>query len=213
MENKMPLEIFMYEQGSDQWDLDRSQVITASNMGKVLSKGQGATRAAYARQMAAARYRGEVYKTWKGNAETERGHEWEAEAVETYKTITGNDGQAVGFMLNHQEIGGIGYSPDYKLNPGLLEIKTRIPELQIELLESEKVPGTHKAQIQTGLWVAEEDWLDFMCYCRGMPPFLKRVYRDEEYIKELKIQSILFYKHVDSITETLINYDTKSKWI
>jgi len=213
MASKMPLEIFTYEQNCDQWDFDRSQIITASNMSKVLAKGQGVSRATYARQIAAARYRGEVYKTWKGNAETERGHEWEQEAVETYKTISGNKGQQIGFMRNHQEIGGIGYSPDYKLSPGLLEIKTRLPELQIELLQSENVPGTHQAQIQTGLFVAEENWLDFMCYCRGLPPFLKRVYRDEAYIKELTIQAIMFYKEVDSIIETLITYDTKAKWI
>lgn len=209
----MPLEIFNYDQGGDQWDFDRSQLITASNMSKVLAKGQGASRLTYARQMAAARYRGEVYKTWKGNSETVRGHEWEREAVETYKIISGNDGEQIGFMVNHQEIGGVGYSPDYRLSPGLLEIKTRLPELQIELLQSGSVPGEHRAQTQTGIWVAEEDWLDFMCYCRGMPPFLKRVYRDDEYIKTMTVEVLLFYSEVDSITNELITYDTKAAWI
>ena len=61
-------------------------------MNKVLAKGEGKTRSKYARQIAAARYRGEAWKDWEGNADTERGHEWEPLAVEYYKTITGNQG-------------------------------------------------------------------------------------------------------------------------
>ncbi len=209
----MPLELFDFEQNSSEWDFQRSQVITASNMKLVLAKGEGKTRNKYARQIAAARYRGEAWKDWEGNADTERGHEWEPLAVEFYKTITGHTGTKLGFALNHQGIGGIGYSPDYRLDHGLLEIKTRKPDLQIELLESGKVPSEHAAQIQTGLWVMEEEWLDFMCYCKGMPAFLRRVYRDDSYIKNMQIECIKFYSDVNQLQELLINYDTRGKWI
>lgn len=207
------LELFDFEQNSPEWDFHRSQVITASNMKLVLAKGEGKTRNKHARQIAAARYRGEAWKDWQGNDDTERGHEWEPLAVEFYKTITGNTGDKIGFALNHQEIGGIGYSPDYRLDIGLLEIKTRKPDLQIELLESGKVPSEHAAQIQTGLWVMECEWLDFICYCKGMPAFLRRVYRDDAHIKTMRAECIRFYEDVERIEQMLISYDTKKLWI
>lgn len=209
----MPLEIYDCEQTSAEWDFRRSQVITASNMSKVLAKGEGKTRSKYARQIAAARYRGEAWKDWEGNADTERGHEWEPLAVEYYKTITGNQGYKIGFAVNFQEIGGIGYSPDYVIDGGLLEIKSRKPDLQVELLESGKVPSEHKAQIQTGLLVMEREWLDFVCYCKGMPTFLKRVYRDAEYLKNMLTECTTFYAEVERIEQMLISYDTKKTWI
>lgn len=209
----MPLELFDFEQNSAEWDFQRSQVITASNMSKVLAKGEGKTRSKYARQIAAARYRGEAWKDWEGNADTERGHEWEPLALDYYRTLTCATGKKIGFAVNFQEIGGIGYSPDYVLDDGLLEIKSRKPDLQVELLESGNVPSEHKAQIQTGLLVMEREWLDFVCYCKGMPTFLKRVYRDEEYMKIMIVECVKFYSEVNSITELLINYDTKGKWI
>ena len=134
-------------------------------------------------------------------------------AVEYYKTITGNQGSKLGFALNFQELGGIGYSPDYVLQDGLLEIKSRKPDLQVELARIRKVPSEHKAQIQTGILVMDREWLDFVCYCKGMPTFLKRVYRDEEYLKSMIVECVKFYSEVNSITELLINYDTKGKWI
>lgn len=209
----MPLELFDFEQNSAEWDFQRSQVITASNMSKVLAKGEGKTRSKYARQIAAARYRGEAWKDWEGNADTERGHEWEPLALDYYRALTCATGKKIGFAVNFQEIGGIGYSPDYVLDDGLLEIKSRKPDLQVELLESGNVPSEHKAQIQTGLLVMEREWLDFVCYCKGMPTFLKRVYRDEEYMKIMIVECVKFYSEVNSITELLINYDTKGKWI
>ena len=38
---QMPLEIFDCEQNSAEWDFSALQVITASNMNKVLAKGEG----------------------------------------------------------------------------------------------------------------------------------------------------------------------------
>ena len=55
----------------------------------------------------------------------------------------------------------------------------------------------------------DREWLDFVCYCKGMPTFLKRVYRDEEYLKSMIVECVKFYSEVNSITELLINYDTK----
>lgn len=69
---KLVLELFDFEQNSSEWDFQRSQVITASNMKLVLAKGEGKTRNKYARQIAAARYRGEAWKDWEGNADTDR---------------------------------------------------------------------------------------------------------------------------------------------
>jgi hypothetical protein len=47
------------------------------------------------------------------------------------------------------------------------------------------LPPEHKAQCQGVLWVAEREWIDFVSYWPGLPMFIVREHRDEEYIAKL----------------------------
>ncbi len=63
------------------------------------------------------------------------------------------------------------------------------------------------AQIQTGLLVSDRKWCDFISYCGGMPPFIKRVERDEAWIKAIHDAAEKFEADV---TAMQANYLTKT---
>jgi len=67
----------------------------------------------------------------------------------------------------------------------MLEIKTKLPHLLIDCILKDDFPAEHKAQCQGALWVAEREWVDIAVYWPRMPLFVKRAYRDEEYISKL----------------------------
>ena len=85
----------------------------------------------------------------------------------------------VGFMVRDFGWGRIGYSPDGLVgNDGLIEIKSPRQKKHLATILADEVPAEHMAQIQTGLLVSGREWLDFMSYNGGMPPYVKRVHPD-----------------------------------
>jgi len=62
----------------------------------------------------------------------------------------------------------------------------------------DRLPPEHLAQCQGNLWVAEREWIDFVSYWPKMPLFVKRVYRDEIYIKNLAAEVDLFNSELDT---------------
>lgn len=175
------LEIINCEQGTDEWKAARCGVATASNFSQVLAKGAGKTRKTYLLKLAGERITGQPAELYI-NAHMERGTEHEPIARSLYVEQTFNDVLDCGFMRDGQ----IGYSPDGLIGEdGLIEIKSKLAHLQAEVILSGEVPSEHVAQIQGGLLVSGRKWLDFVSYCPGMPIFIKRVERDEAYIKTL----------------------------
>jgi len=112
----------------------------------------------------------------------DRGHEMEAEARSLYAFMSDADPTQIGFLRNGQK----GCSPDSLIgDAGVLEIKTKLPHLLIDCILKDDFPAEHKAQCQGALWVAEREWVDIAVYWPRMPLFVKRAYRDEEYISKL----------------------------
>ena len=92
----------------------------------------------------------------------------------------------------------MGYSPDCLVDSnGLVEIKTKLPKYQIELLLTDELPQEHVAQCQGGLWVSEREWIDFVSYWPGMPLFVKRAYRDEAMIRIIAERVETFYEELE----------------
>lgn len=175
------MQIVECDQGSEEWFAARMGIPTSSEFSTVMAKGQGKTRATYMRKLAGEILTGKPMDHF-GNAHTERGHEMEPEARNTYSFMRDVEPQLVGFIRNGQK----GCSPDSLIgNDGMLEIKTKLPHLQIEALELQRVPPEHKAQCQGALWVAEREWMDFVSYWPGLPLLVVREHRDEEYIKQI----------------------------
>lgn len=194
------LQVIECEQGTDEWFAARAGVVTASEFATVLAKGRGGgdsiTRRKYMMTLAGEILTGQVADKWEGNRHTERGKLLEGEARDAYALIADVEPAQVGFLRR----GRIGCSPDSLVGVyGLLEIKTKLPHLQLDVLESDAVPPEHMAQIQGQLWVSGREWCDFVSYWPGLPIFIKRVTRDVDYIARLSVAVSEFVADVDRI--------------
>jgi hypothetical protein len=193
------IERFDREQGTPEWFACRLGIPTASNFSKVLAKGEGKTRKRYLLDLAGERLTGEPAESY-CNDYMERGKLMEAEARDLYVFMTDAEIDRVGFIRN----GDKGVSPDSFIgDKGMLEIKTKLPALQLECILADKLPSEHVAQVQGALWVAEREWLDFVSYWPKLPLFVKRVYRDEDYIKNLAAEVARFNSEMLELIEKI----------
>ena len=195
------LEIFNHEQGTPEWFAERCGVITASCFSQVLAKGQGKTRKTYLLKLAGERITGNTSDGYT-NPHMERGREQEETARNLYIEQHGVEIAQCGFMKN----GCLGYSPDGLIgDDGLIEIKSKLAHLQAEVLLDGDVPREHVAQIQGGLMVSGRKYLDFVSFCPGMPLFIKRVERDENYITTLKSELEKFENELNTIVQQIMD--------
>jgi YqaJ-like viral recombinase domain len=83
----------------------------------------------------------------------------------------------LGFMVEDRWGFQIGYSPDGLVGEsGLIEIKSRLPKIQLKTILADTVPPEDMAQLQCGLLVSGREWIDYISYSGGMPIYVKRVY-------------------------------------
>lgn len=159
-------------QGSDEWFAARLGLLTASEMGRILTPtGKTAANAAsraHVWEIAAQRITGHVEPTYIGD-EMLRGHEDEilARALysEKYAPVT-----ECGFVTNDEWGFTIGCSPDGLVGKhGAIECKSRRQRFQIEAIVTGKVPDEHVLQPQTILLVTRRKWIDYVSYSGGLP--------------------------------------------
>lgn len=197
------IEVFDMEQGSPEWFEVRRGIVTASEFHTVMAQGRGGgdskTRREYMLKLMGERLTGDPMYRYQ-NDHMQRGQGQEAEAREMYVFLSDLEPRQVGFIRN----GKIGCSPDSLIGDvGMLEIKTKLAHLQLEVLLGESVPPAHMAQIQGQLWVAEREWCDFVSYCPRLPLFTKRVFRDERYIEGIKKSVDLFEREMVTLLEKI----------
>lgn len=169
-------------QGEPEWFEARRGVVTASRFSDVLAKGHGITRRKYLLTLAGEAITGEVAESY-SNGHMERGHVMEAEARDLYAFAKDVDPQLVGFMRR----GRAGASPDSLVgDDGMVEIKTKLPHLQLDVLDKGKLPSDHVAQVQGQMWISGRAWCDFVSYWPRLPLFCIRIERDEAYIATLE---------------------------
>lgn len=179
----MDIRILDCAQNTPEWMEARRGIPTASCFAKILAKGEGKTRRRYMLDLAGERLTGRLTEGF-SNEHTERGHAMEDDARQMYAFQQDADPVRVGFVRN--ETIRAGASPDSLLGErGLLEIKTKLPALQLDVLELNRLPPDHVAQVQGQLWVTGRDFCDFVSFWPGLPLFVKRVERDEAYLKAL----------------------------
>lgn len=200
------MKIIDCEQGTEEWFRARMGVPTASEFATVMAKGKGGedskTRRTYMLKLAGELLTGEPMESFI-NAHMERGKVMEDEARSAYSLLTDADPERVGFVVN----GFKGCSPDSLIGDrGALEIKTKLPHLLIDVLLRDEVPPEHKAQCQGVLWVCEREWIDFTAYWPKLPQFIKRMTRDEEYIKTLASAVDQFNTELYELVERIRRY-------
>jgi hypothetical protein len=180
------MQIINCEQGTPEWFSARLGIPTASNFSTVLANGKGGdeskTRRTYMLKLIGERITGEMVEGYI-NSHMDRGKEMETEARNAYIFKTDNECQQIGFVKT--DSGSVGASPDSLVGSnGLLEIKTKLPHLQLDVLLSDEMPSEHWAQVQGQIWIAEREWCDFVSYWPKLPLFVKRIYRDDKYINQ-----------------------------
>jgi hypothetical protein len=196
----MTVEIFDFDQGSEDWIKARLGIPTTSEFKSILAKGEGKMRRTYMMKLLGERFTGEPADNF-SNGHMERGKEMEDEARRCYAFMQDQEPARVGFIRN----GDIGCSPDSLIGEdGMVEIKTKLPHLQLEAIFADRLPPEHKAQVQGQLWVAEREWCEFVSYWPRLPLFVKRVYRDEDYIKTIAEAVDAFNEELDALTQKLI---------
>lgn len=191
-------------QGTPEWFAARRGLPTASMFATVMAKGEGKTRSKYMRELAGEIITEAVVEGYI-NSHMDRGTAMEDDARKFYSFKTDLDVTQVGFirhMKNGKAIAG--GSPDGLVgDAGAIELKTALPHILIETLMKDAVPTDHAAQLQGNMWVADRDWIDFVMYWPKMPTFIKRVRRDDAYIKTLVGEVTRFNAELELLVETV----------
>lgn len=173
----MTLDVYDFDQRSDEWYAARRGILTASVIGQLvtptLKVANNDTSRAIVAQLVAERITGETEGTYT-NDDMMRGILDEPLAVdkyaEHYAPVT-----TTGFMVRREDDWTLGYSPDGLVgDDGLVEVKCPRAKTQLKTILY-GVPGEHMAQMQAGLLVTGRKWVDFISYFGGMPMFVRRV--------------------------------------
>lgn len=194
------LEICNAEQGSPEWFEFRRGIPTASEFQCLLADSADKKgRRTYLYNLAGEILTGECAESFT-NGHMERGKVMEAEARDWYAFSTDAELVRVGAIRSSYLNAAV--SPDSLIGKdGGLEIKSRLPRLQLELLESGKLPNQNKAQVQGALWITGRQWWDYVSYCPKVRPFKIRVVRDEPYIASIAVAVREFNLELKALVE------------
>ena len=175
------------DQGSDEWLELRRGLLTASTIGQLITPSTLKVAAndksrALVANLVAERITGWTEPTYM-NDDMMRGHDIEPVARDWYANKYGVEVKEVTFAVRTFDNGArLGYSPDGLVGDvGLIEVKAPRAKSHIQTHIAGEVPAHHMAQIQAGLLVTGREWLDFISYCAGLPPFVKRVHPDPDW--------------------------------
>ena len=195
--------IEMMEQGTNEWFTIRIGKVTASRVADVIAKtktGYSATRDNYMAQLVCERLTGQKGESF-SNAAMQHGTDTEPLARAAYEAFQDILVDEVGFVP-HPSIIMAGASPDGLVgDDGLLEIKCPNTATHIETLLSQSVPGKYNTQMQFQMACTGRQWCDFVSFDNRLPEelqlFVKRVPRDNEFIKQMEDEVVKFLNELD----------------
>jgi hypothetical protein len=200
------------EQGSHEWKVARIPYITASDMHKVMAKGQGVTRKNYMVKKLCEQLSGTPTPTFKSSY-MQDGNDREYIARDIYTQVTGTEVVERGFCYKPEV--GIGASVDGYVvgTDGIIEIKNLVATEMIELITKQKIKSEYVKQMQTQMYVLDKKWCDFIGQSLGseehgeLPDEYKfriiRVERDEALIAEILAESKKFHEELNQLKEEL----------
>ena len=191
------------DQGSEEWFTIRIGKVTASRVADVLAKtksGYSASRDNYMAQLVCERLTGQKAEGFT-NASMQWGTETEPLARAAYEALKDVLVDEVGFVP-HPTITMAGASPDGLVDQdGLLEIKCPNTATHIDTLLSDSVPTKYFTQMQFQLACTGRKWCDFVSFDNRLPEelqlFVKRVPRDDTYIKLMEAEIVQFIAELD----------------
>ena len=195
--------IEMMDQGSGEWFAVRVGKVTASRVADILAKtksGYSTSRDNYMAQLVCERLTNQKAESFT-NAAMQHGTETEPLARAAYEALKDVLVDEVGFVP-HPTIQMAGASPDGLVgDDGLLEIKAPNTATHIDTLLSESVPTKYFTQMQFQMACTGRKWCDFVSFDNRLPEelqlFVKRVPRDETYIKLMEAEIVQFIAELD----------------
>ena len=176
-----------FVQGSDAWLAARCGLLTASEVGLILTPtlkiAANDKSRAHEYELLAQRITGYVEPRYVSD-DMLRGQEDEITARDLYHKHHAPVAEC-GFVTNSSFGFTIGCSPDGLVgDDGLIEIKSRRQKYQaltlIEHVPAGTIPPEYVLQVQCALLVTGRAWCDFISYCGGMPMAVIRVHPDEQ---------------------------------
>jgi len=201
-------------QGSDEWRQARCGSIGASDVPRVVrkinsGKAYSADRASLMAEKLIERTTGKPYEKYKSAAMLQ-GTAREPEARLMYAILKGlglDEIEQIGLVV-HPKIAGAHASPDGLVgDKGLVEIKCPEPAAHLDTLDHETVSQDYYAQMSWQLGCTGRQWCDYCSYNPDYPTamsiWIKRVNRDESYIRELEREVERFIRELEAKIERL----------
>ncbi|MET0992977.1 MAG: lambda exonuclease family protein [Mycobacterium sp.] len=190
------------EQGSPEWVQARCGILTASQIGKLITPtlkvADNDTSRNLTLTLAAERITGHVEYVHP-SFDMMRGEEEEPFAREAYANHYAPV-EEVGFFKLEQPNYTIGFSPDGTVGTdGLIEIKSRNARIHLATIFADKVPTANLAQIMCGLTVTGREWCDYISWSPGLPLYVKRVHLTEAWFDAITDAAITFERNVTKI--------------
>ena len=203
------MNIEMMEQGTDDWFAARLGKVTASRVADVIAKtktGYSASRENYMAQLVVERLTNTQAESFT-NAAMVWGTENEPFARAAYELKMGVMVDETG-LVDHPTIPMAGASPDGLVGEdGLVEIKCPNTATHIDTLLTQTVPAKYITQMQFQMACTGRQWCDFVSFDPRMPQkaqiFIKRVLRDDSFIKEIESEIKKFLAEVSAKVDQL----------
>jgi putative phage-type endonuclease len=201
------------EQGSPEWMALRIGKIGGSRVADLLTEGRGGaeslTRKKYKNELIRERLTGKKLDTYKTPA-MQRGIDLEPMARAWYEVKYNTFVDQVAIVL-HPFIDGAQCSPDgiVEATNSLIEIKIPNPENHLDnILTGGKQLEQYYDQVQWQLaCMPEKEFCDLISFdpdLTGLEGFVKRIYRDDEYIKNtMETAVIAFLSEIETIVNNL----------
>lgn len=193
------MKIHNVQQRSEEWLLLRLGIPTASEFDRLVSptwkvrSGDGVET--YLATKLAEKWLGHPLQTFHGGA-MEQGAILEDEAVPWYEFANDVKVDRVGFITDEGQ--RYGCSPDGMVDGIGLEVKCPQTNTHIGYLLAGELPTEYRAQVQGSMYVTGLSEWRFLSYCRGLPPLVLTIKRDEEAIKAIAESLYNFCKRFDA---------------
>jgi len=204
------------EQRTEEWFAARLGKVTASKVADVIAKtktGYSASRENYMAQLICERMTGQKAESFTNSA-MEWGTETEPLARAAYEAHANVLVNEVG-IIDHPFLPMCAASPDGLISDdGMLEIKCPNTSTHFDTLLKAAAPSKYIPQMQWQMACANRLWVDFVSYDprapEGLQLFVKRVERDDSYIKELEEEVHKFLTELEQRIEKLNNLKAKN---
>lgn len=197
------------EQRSPEWFAARLGKVTASRVADIVAKtkaGYSTSRANYMSELIVERLTGSVTDFYQNSAML-WGTNTEPLARAAYEVLAGELVEDIGFVP-HPTIPMSGASPDGLTgNSGLLEVKCPNTSTHIETVLSQEASAKYITQMQWQMACTGREYCDFVSFDPRLPAemsiFVRRVPRDEVFIKSLEEEVSKFLAEIDEKIATI----------